>query len=139
MTFSALRNFLVRSLHKSPSLLAIYLQNCDITYKIDYFKRKLAILKGAPTRDFYIKDTEFDTKDTIIDDENGVSYQQWGLDDKGLLDYLLNLSSKPLHDFPKSVLYLDPYNPCTCSGTPQKNSSKSNQINKRIDFDFFIL
>lgn len=106
---------MIRSLYKSPSLLAIYLQNEDISYKLDYFKRKLDIVKGAPTRDFFVEDDEFDLDDSLINEENGLNYESpTDLDDRGLLDYVSAFSVRAATGLPESVLYLDPYNECTC-------------------------
>ncbi|RZC42208.1 uncharacterized protein BDFB_004316 [Asbolus verrucosus] len=128
---SPLGNTLLRSLYRSQSILAIYLQNEDISYKLDYFKRKLEILKGAHTRDFYVEDVEFDLNDSLTNEENGLNYEDpSALDDRGLLDYY---SSESLHidaELPQSFLYMDPYNTCTC-GYEERQRRYRNQKNKK--------
>lgn len=103
---------MLRSFYKSQSLQAIYLQNADVSYKLDFFKRKLALLKGAKPRPYDVEVEEFELKDCLTDEQ--ISSEE-SLDNRGLLDYVSTISSKKNEPLPKSSLYLDPYNECTCN------------------------
>ncbi|EFA05610.1 uncharacterized protein LOC656609 [Tribolium castaneum] len=119
---SPLGNTLIRSIYKSPCLLAIYLQNDDISYALDHYKRELAIKKGAPTRTDAPKTVDLAD---YLTEENGLNYEQSAtLDDRGLLDYLTTISGQTSIQFPVSLLYLDPYNDCTCQQDDKKTQKK---------------
>ncbi|XP_044260930.1 uncharacterized protein LOC123008928 [Tribolium madens] len=129
---SPLGNTLIRSIYKSPCLLAIYLQNDDISYTLDHYKRELAIQKGAPTRTFAPK---IDLNEYLTA-ENSFNYEQsTTLDDRGLLDYLTTISGQTSMQLPESVLYLDPYSPCNCHNDEKKNNNRKPSNDSSDDDD----
>ena len=87
---------------------------------MDYFRRKLEIAEGNPARDF-LDEEEFTIAEVEEDNLRLNCEENEMLDDNGLIDYLTVPSGNKEAQLPQSLLYFDPYNPCTCGfDDPQK-------------------
>lgn len=144
---SGLGNTLIQALYRIPSLLAIYLQNRDISYKFDCLKKKLENLKKQQA------DPDVNFMFNAIEEYHPTTFpssREHLVADSGFFGYFLVQSDGKNIDFPKSVLYKDPYNVCTCGyndivleeedsdegidmdGPPQSLSSKIKKLTKVI-------
>lgn len=131
----ALGNTVLQSLYKCPSLLAVYFQNDDKSYALDYNLRRLQVEKGASRRDYWEeeKDEEYFETECTAEDHDSLMYEDTVLTDSGLIVYHnvehLNNDLK----YPNSVLYVEPYSTCTC-GYTRKGKMVTKFKEKSINF-----
>lgn len=116
MTVLAVGNTLLQALYKCPSLLALYFQNEDNSYKLDFNLRKLQIENGANRRDYW--EEEDDDSDTAAasagSTESTACTYDTVLTDHGLIVYNRVEHLKTDLKHPDSILYVEPYGTCTC-------------------------
>lgn len=142
--FTGLGNQLLSSVYKSTTIQELYFQGYTTTYQLERCRRKLDIARGAkPEEHSYLSDDEehLDTSVKHIQKKygNDADITAMNMDvvaDNALVMYKYVDTNNDQLERPRSLLYRDPYEKCTCNFTekfwdcsyrkkPEKNDTDS--------------